>query len=63
MSDFKDRLVQEEKDLKEKTGKLIDFINSDNFQKVDPKQKFLLRIQSKAMQTYLECISTRIEDL
>lgn len=60
MSTFKDRLEVEQKDLQEKTEKLLSFIGSENFQKVDDSQKTLLSAQSGIMQAYNIILKERI---
>lgn len=63
MSDFKTRLINEESGLKTNIGKLYDFTQSDNFDKVDKVQKPLLLIQLEAMRTYWRCLTSRINAL
>lgn len=60
MSTFKERLIEEKAQLSEKHEKLVAFIASENFQKIDPVQMTLLNIQEKAMQTYSQCLLERI---
>ena len=60
MEDFKTRLVQEQKELEEKLGKLNTFNESDKFQKLEYTQRSLLIIQAGAMYTYNECLKARI---
>jgi len=63
MSDFKSRLIDEQKQLESKLNKLNDFNQSDALEKVDPDQKDLLFIQAGAMYTYNECLKARISRL
>ncbi|MDO6737131.1 crAss001_48 related protein [Wenyingzhuangia sp. 2_MG-2023] len=63
MSDFKQRLEAEQAELKDKLSKLNGFIGTGNFNKVDKDQKTLLKIQSSAMETYLKCLTERLERL
>ena len=63
MDDFKERLVQEEKDLTEKLEKLNAFNGSDKVDQIDPRQKALLSIQAGAMYTYVRCLQERISIL
>ena len=63
MNDFKERLVQEEKDLMEKLEKLNAFNGSDKVDQIDPRQKALLSIQAGAMYTYVRCLQERISIL
>ena len=60
MSTFKERLIEEKAQLSEKHEKLVEFIASENFHKIDPVQMTLLNIQEKAMQTYSQCLLERI---
>lgn len=63
MSDFKTRLVEEQKQLEEKLTKLNDFNDSEKANEIDPVQKDLLIIQAGAMYTYNECLKVRISRL
>ena len=63
MEDFKTRLVQEQKELEEKLGKLNTFNESDKFQELEYAQRTLLIIQAGAMYTYNECLKARISIL
>ena len=63
MSTFKERLELEYVELKVKGEKLNDFIYSENFSKIDPLQQSLLKVQIKAMETYLECLIERIDNI
>lgn len=63
MSAFLDRLELEYVELKVKGEKLNEFIYGENFSKIDPLQQSLLKIQIKAMETYLECLIERIDNI
>lgn len=63
MSDFKNRLVEEQAQLEEKLNKLNDFNQSEKVKEIDPVQKDLLLIQAGAMYTYNECLKARIARL
>lgn len=63
METFRDRLLIEHKDLLEKIVKLKSFVISDNINKIDLIQKVLLNVQLKAMETYSECLTHRINSL
>jgi len=52
MSTFKERLLNEKKELDEKAIKLEDFINGEQFSKIDPVQMSLLNIQLQSMAAY-----------
>ena len=61
MSTFLERLLLEKAELEDKTAKLSSFIDGSIFSTIDPVQQILLKIQVKAMQTYLQCLMERIE--
>ena len=63
MSDFKDRLIDEQAQLEEKLKKLDAFLLSDKVKAVDDVQKALLQVQATAMNTYNQCLKERIERL
>jgi hypothetical protein len=59
--DFKQRLMDEKQQLDERTGKLGSFIDTEAFQKIDPRQQELLRCQYSVMQSYVDILERRIE--
>ena len=61
MEDFKQRLVKEREELKEKTDKLHDFLFSQAFMNLDVKQKDLLRDQYTIMTQLLNVLNLRID--
>lgn len=63
MSDFKERLVDEQAQFDEKLEKLNEFNRSDKVENIDPVQRDLLLIQAGAMYTYNECLKVRINRL
>lgn len=64
MEDYKERLVNEQEALKEKFVKLVEFINSENFYKLSPNNKQVLKNQKIAMELYLSVLNMRIyEDI
>lgn len=63
MSDFKERLVEEQAQLEEKLNKLDAFLMSEKVKAVDDVQKALLRVQATAMNTYNQCLKERLERL
>ena len=63
MSDFKERLIDEQAQLEEKLNKLDAFLMSDKVKAVDDVQKALLQVQATAMNTYNQCLKERIERL
>jgi hypothetical protein len=60
MGDFKQRLEAEQTELQDKLQKLIGFIGSDGFKKIDEVQKTLLNVQARAMETYNQVLLERI---
>lgn len=60
MSDFKTRLVNEQKELEERITKLETFLESQDSYEIDPVQRMLLVIQLNAMRTYNECLEARL---
>jgi len=60
MSDFKTRLEAERVELQEKLQKLNEFLGTEKCDGIAPDQKTLLIIQSKAMDTYLQCLEARL---
>lgn len=60
MSDFKDRLLTEKKEVDEKREKLDAFLGSQPFSKIDPRQQSLLNIQSHVMTAYSQVLTERI---
>ena len=61
MSDFKERLKQEFSELYEKKKKLDSFLINNTINNIDENQKHLLVIQAHAMQTYLQCLDSRLQ--
>ena len=62
MEDWKERLIVEQKELKEKFMKLTEFINSEKFYELSPNNKQLLRNQKIAMELYLSTLNMRLFD-
>lgn len=64
MEDYKERLVKEQNDLKEKFIKLVKFINSEEFFKLSNNNKQVLKNQKIIMELYLSVLNMRIyEDI
>lgn len=55
------RVVLEQQDLTEKIGKLIAFISSTNFGKIDKAEQNRLILQTSVMSTYELILKDRIE--
>jgi len=60
MSDFKERMTEEQMTLSERAVKLENFILGDDFRTIDSTQQALLKVQLKAMQTYEQCLIERM---
>jgi hypothetical protein len=63
MSDFKERLIEEQISLEQKLERLNDFNASEKANDIDPVQKDLLLVQAGAMYTYNECLKARLARL
>ena len=64
MEDYKERLVKEQSELKEKFLKLVKFINSEEFFKLSNNNKQVLKNQKIIMELYLSVLNMRIyEDI
>lgn len=63
MSDFLDRLKQEQTELNDKIGKLVGFVNSDNFNNITTFQQEMLKKQLSYMKGYASCVNLRLDDL
>lgn len=61
MKGFKQRLVKEQEELKERTDKLHNFLSSQTFMNLDVKQKDLLRDQYTIMTQLLNVLNLRID--
>lgn len=61
MSDFKERLNVEFKELNEKIEKLNTFLRSDVINTIEENQRHLLSIQLASMETYLQCLDSRLQ--
>lgn len=61
MEGFKQRLVKEQEELKERTDKLHNFLSSQTFMNLDVKQKDLLRDQYTIMTQLLNVLKLRID--
>lgn len=53
----------EENDLYNKIKRLIMFMSSLEYEKIDIKQKYLLEVQLECMNAYDKCLMTRIKML
>ena len=60
MEDYKERLIDEQKELKEKVSKLTEFMNSEEYYKLSPNNRLILKNQKIAMDLYLQVLNTRV---
>lgn len=64
MEDYKERLIEEQKELKEKVAILTEFMNSEEYYKLSPNNRLVLKNQKIAMDLYLQVLNTRVfEDI
>ena len=64
MENYKERLIEEQKELKEKVSKLTEFMNSEDYYKLSPNNRLVLKNQKIAMDLYLQVLNTRVfEDI
>ena len=64
MEDYRERLIEEQKELKEKVSKLTEFMNSEEYYKLSPNNRLILKNQKIAMDLYLQVLNTRVfEDI
>ena len=61
MEGFKQRLVKEQEELKERINKLNIFISSQSFMNLDVQQKTLISEQHNIMTQYLDVLNSRID--
>ena len=60
MEDYKERLIEEQKELKEKVSKLTEFMNSEEYYKLSPNNRLVLKNQKIAMDLYLQVLNMRV---
>jgi hypothetical protein len=60
MENYKERLIEEQKELKEKVSKLTEFMNSEDYYKLSPNNRLVLKNQKIAMDLYLQVLNTRV---
>lgn len=56
----KEELIEEQKELKEKLSKLTEFMNSEDYYKLSPNNRLILKNQKIAMDLYLQVLNTRV---
>lgn len=62
MQAWQERVMQEKKELDEKWGRLIAFIASPDFERLDKPEQNRMRRQENIMAQYSEVLSERIEN-
>lgn len=60
MEDYKEKLIKERDELKEKFIKLVEFINSEKFYELSPNNKQVLKNQKIIMELYLSVLNMRV---
>lgn len=60
MEEYKERLIEEQKELKERFVKLVDFMQTEKFFSLSPNYRKVLNNQKIAMEMYLSALNTRI---
>ena len=56
----KKKLIEEQKELKEKVSKLTEFMNSEGYYKLSPNNRLILKNQKIAMDLYLQVLNMRV---
>ena len=58
------KLIVEQQELKEKLSKLVEFINSEEYYKLSPNNRLVLKNQKIAIDLYLQVLNMRVfEDI
>lgn len=60
MEDYKERLIIEQQELKEKLSKLTEFMNSEEYYKLSKNNRLVLKNQKIAMELYLQVLNMRV---
>ena len=60
MEDYKEKPIAEQKELKDKLSKLTEFMNSEDYYKLSPNNRLVLKNQKIAMDLYLQVLNTRV---
>lgn len=61
MQPYQQRVVDEHDELNTKVGKLTDFLESDQFDTVDPEEQHRLVQQLFVMELYLDILTQRVK--
>lgn len=62
MKPYLKRVIAERKELLDKLDKLKQFMSKDDFQKLEADERFLLMLQSEAMEKYANVLYMRISN-
>ena len=60
MEPFEERLIAEQKEIKERLAKLTEFINSEKFYALSQNNRLVLKNQKIAMELYLNILNMRV---
>ena len=60
MEPFEERLIAEQKEIKERLAKLTEFINSEKFYALSHNKRLVLKNQKIAMELYLSVLNMRV---
>jgi hypothetical protein len=58
--EIKEKLIEEQKELKEKVSKLTEFMNSEEYYKLSQNNRLVLKNQKIAMDLYLQVLNMRV---
>ena len=61
ISEIIKKLELEENDLYNKIKRLMNFMSTLEYEKIDVKQKYLLEVELECMNAYDKCLMTRIK--
>lgn len=60
MEDYKERMVEEQKELVERYIKLVAFCNSEKYFSLEENERKLLKLQKFGMEIYLQALQERL---
>lgn len=60
MEDYKERMVEEQKELVERYTKLVTFCNSEKYFSLEENERKLLKMQKFGMEIYLQALQERL---
>ena len=59
--DWLERLVKERDRTNKRLGRLVEFIDTEQYKNIDPRTQQLILIQSTAMATYVNAMNGRLK--